>query len=311
MPAFSEDRKRAFFVTATTGYLGCALWALFSGPASITVAYIAMAAWALAAVVVVSGMSRWLALASLIFALIAAVITRLNQSPATPRGAGLPSAATAKWIQWSSTAGGNGHYFALTPWATNWTAAQDLAVSWGGHLVTITSQKEQDFINETFLTGPLDHLPVWIGLVRARANPAGPPIITGRIRRALEDLGLIRTVAHSPFEWITGEPFSYSNWKPGEPSDSPPGESWVAINWEYSDIPVRGIKGDWNDTPENGTAGYGGMTSGPYFGLVERDPMASTSSILTVNQLKLATLLWLVMSGAALVWVRKSKNQVA
>jgi hypothetical protein len=73
------------------------------------------------------------------------------------------------------------------------------------------------------------------------------------------------------FHWVTGEALSYTNWKSGEPSDTPPGEDYVTINWEFSDAPPRGLKGDWNDTPLNGTAGYGGKTDGPYFGLVERD----------------------------------------
>jgi hypothetical protein len=77
---------------------------------------------------------------------------------------------------------------------------------------------------------------------------------------------------------VTGEPFAYSNWKEGEPSNTPPGENYVAINWEYSDDPPRGRKGDWNDTPLSGTTGYGGKTDGPYFGLVERasDPSQPT-----------------------------------
>jgi hypothetical protein len=73
------------------------------------------------------------------------------------------------------------------------------------------------------------------------------------------------------FRWVTGEPFTYSNWKESEPSNTPPGENYVAINWAYSDAPPRGLKGDWNDTPLNGTTGYGGKTDGPYFGLVERE----------------------------------------
>ena len=73
------------------------------------------------------------------------------------------------------------------------------------------------------------------------------------------------------FEWATGEPLNYTNWKPGEPNNSSPGENYVAMNWANSDSPPRGTKGDWNDTPENGTTSYGSTMDGPYFGLVERD----------------------------------------
>jgi hypothetical protein len=167
------------------------------------------------------------------------------------------------WIQWSSAAGGNNHYYALTPSATNWVAAQKLAVSWGGTLATITSSNEQNFINTTFLRGAFEHLPLWIGLF----GPPAKRIYSGK-------LGPVQVQIGSPavkFRWVTGEPFAYSNWKEGEPSNTPPGENYVAINWEYSDDPPRGLKGDWNDTPLNGTTGYGGKTDGPYFGLVERE----------------------------------------
>src|SRR5262245_31957002 len=77
---------------------------------------------------------------------------------------GIQPASAQNWIQWSSAAGGNNHYYALTPSPTNWLAAQQLAVSWGGTLATITSSNEQNFINATFLTAAFEHLPLWIGL---------------------------------------------------------------------------------------------------------------------------------------------------
>jgi hypothetical protein len=162
----------------------------------------------------------------------------------------------------------NNHYYALTPSATNWDAAQSLAVSWGGALATITSAEEQNFINDTFLTGEFEYRPLWIGLVRASTNGASK--LAMRFRRALADLGFHVSVhPDTEFEWVTGEDFSYRNWKPGEPNNTPPGESWVAINWQHAKYIPGSVKGDWNDTPLNGTTGFGGATDGPYFGLVE------------------------------------------
>ena len=166
-----------------------------------------------------------------------------------------------------SSEGGNNHYYALTPSATNWTAAKDQAVSWGGNLVTITSLQEQNFINRTFLVGPFEHLPVWIGLVRTATNS----VLKGRLRLAMEDLGVINAAGASQFKWVTREHGSYSNWHPNQPDNFPPGENYTAMNWHYSDSPPRGIKGDWNDTTVNGTTRFGGATDGPYFGLVERE----------------------------------------
>jgi hypothetical protein len=165
-------------------------------------------------------------------------------------------------IQWPAAAGGNGHYYALTPTATNWDAAESLAVSWGGALATINSANEQDFINKTFLNGPLEHRPVWIGLM---AEPKRGPF---RLK-----LGSVKIeIGNAPkleYRWVTGEPLTYTNWHSGQPDNFPPGENYGCINWFHSDD--RGVKGDWNDAPENGTTGFSGTTTGPYFGIVERD----------------------------------------
>jgi len=74
--------------------------------------------------------------------------------------------------------------------------------------------------------------------------------------------------------YLAGSPANLSTTPIGNPATRAtirPGENYVAINWEFSDDPPRGIKGDWNDTPLNGTTGYGGKSDGPYFGLVERE----------------------------------------
>ncbi len=177
---------------------------------------------------------------------------------------GTQSGRSQTWIQWNAAVGGNNHYYALTSSATNWTTAQKMAISWGGTLATITSAKEQEFINDTFLTGAFEHRPLWIGLY----DPPNKGIFSGHLGPVQVQIGSGHKVK---YQWVTGEPLAYSNWKPGEPSSTPPGENYVAINWEYSASRPRGVKGDWNDTPLDGTSGYGGKTDGPYFGLVERD----------------------------------------
>jgi hypothetical protein len=131
-------------------------------------------------------------------------------------------------------------------------------------LATLTSSNEQNFVNTTFLTGKCEHLPLWIGLCKSPTKGS----FSGNLGPLHLQVGL---QPKAGFRWVTGEALSYTNWKSGEPSDSPPGEDYVAINWAFSDVPPRGLKGDWNDTPLNGTTGYGGKTDGPYFGLVERE----------------------------------------
>jgi len=283
--------KQVFLVGAVIGYLICVLWALLPAPTplNVTGAYVSMSCCALVALLGVSRPQRWLAIVALLFGLIGASVSWQANARA--------GAARQTWIQWISTAGGNNHWYVLTPSATNWLAAQDLALSWGGNLATIRSDSEQDFINTAFLTGAFEHRPIWIGLVRTGANVK----LTSRVRRAMEDLGLRHPTAApasaSAFEWVTGEALSYSNWKPGQPDNFPPGEEYVTVNWHHSDNPPRGTKGDWNDAPLNGTTGFGGTTDGPYFGLVERNSDPHRPPVLTLSQLRLATLAWLVLAA--------------
>lgn len=70
-----------------------------------------------------------------------------------------------------------------------WWEAAAYCESLGGHLATITSQAEQDFIDSLNSDG--DRL--WIGGYRPD--------------------GLV-------FAWITGEPWNYTNWDEGEPNNS-------------------------------------------------------------------------------------------
>jgi hypothetical protein len=306
--------KQKLLVAAVIGGLVCAVMALWPArsPLYFTAAYAGMAVCALMALLCVEKPLRWLATVALLFGVSGVFIS--GQSHARDWGSlknpnPTPPAGGPVWIQWRSTAGGNNHYYALTPSATNWVAAQSLAVSWGGALATITSAEEQNFINDTFLIGAFEHLPVWIGLVRTSTNGTAP--LAGRLRRAMADLGFHVSVGpKTEFEWVTGEDFSYSNWKPGEPNNAPPGESYVAMNWEYSDNPPRGIKGDWNDTPLNGTTGYGGNTDGPYFGLVEVGQ--PPGPLLTPGRWGLVTLAGLALAGGlALISIKMRRASLA
>ena len=144
-----------------------------------------------------------------------------------------------------------------------------MAVSAGGTLATINSAAEQSFIDNTFLTsGTYSNLPLWIGLTDV-ANGVGTKNYTN---------------------WVTGEPLTYTNWNTAtnEPTNSPPGEDYVAINWHVAQGSTS-IIGTWNDTPDAGTTGYGGTSNGPYFGIVEIVPEPSGY--------------WFVLAGAGLLFL--------
>ena len=75
----------------------------------------------------------------------------------------------------------------------SWTEAKEYCENLGGHLVTITSSEEQEFINESLLS---------IG------------------EKSTYFIGLSRTDANSQWNWVTGEAFEYTNWDIGEPNSN-------------------------------------------------------------------------------------------
>lgn len=93
----------------------------------------------------------------------------------------------------------NGHcYFRLeTP--RNWTAAEAACVAAGGntHLVAITTDGEQTFVQTNFASG-VGVGDRWIGLARKATDPS----------------------TKASFKWVTGEVSTFDNWNTGEPNGS-------------------------------------------------------------------------------------------
>jgi Lectin C-type domain len=158
-----------------------------------------------------------------------------------------------------------------------WTGAEAYAQTLGGNLMSINSAAENTWVVNNILTsipenlghgGPgvdginldLSEVPVWIGL----SDPTGA---------AHDDAGS----GHAAnFHWADGSTSTYLNWNTatGEPNDASPGEYYTAINWHYAQNPGNPI-GTWNDTPNDGTQGYGGNSNGGegdfhgYYGIIE------------------------------------------
>lgn len=110
----------------------------------------------------------------------------------------------------------NGHcYFLAQGQGTSWQGMSDACTAAGAHLATITSAEEQAFV-EPLVTGS-DR---WIGLSRQNSEPWG--------------------------DWVTGEPYSYTNWNNGEPNES-----------STSCARVRASDGRWADRACNNS--YGGL----------------------------------------------------
>ncbi len=142
----------------------------------------------------------------------------------TPIGGSTMNFTTRPVFQSSAADGVNDHYYLLTSNAETWTDAEAEAAALGGHLVSITNQAEQDFLDKAFLSGASRGQVYWIGLNDAAAE--------------------------GTFVWSSGEPVSYTDWYWGEPNDYYTGEDYGVVNWQYGngftgDLSARGA---WNDT---------------------------------------------------------------
>jgi hypothetical protein len=141
--------------------------------------------------------------------LVGAVLASLCLAP--PAGAHMPT--------WQSY---DGHIYTLTDTSGSWPDMQAHAEFHGGNLVTINDQDETDWILGTFGTDPM-----WIGLYQpaGSAEPAGG------------------------WQWISGEPVTYTNWVDGTPDD------WLE-NEDYAVMCLHNVagwlEGKWNDVPPEG-----------------------------------------------------------
>ena len=118
------------------------------------------------------------------------------------------SLASASPVVGPITNPANGHDYYLLE-ASMWTAAEAEAVSLGGHLVTIDDDAEHDWIYTT----ELGSAHRWIGFTDAAQE--------------------------GDWVWISGEPVTYTNWLPGEPSGG---------QEDYAELDRNG----WNDVTNDG-----------------------------------------------------------
>ena len=107
----------------------------------------------------------------------------------------------------------NGHRYQLFDTSMSWTDAESYCESIGGHLVTITSVEEQQYIIENLL-------------------PTGT--------KKTYFIGLSRDTDTAEWNWVTSEAFDYANWDLGEPNSTV--ENYVHMYANMGNI------GTWNNT---------------------------------------------------------------
>jgi hypothetical protein len=136
----------------------------------------------------------------------------------------------------------NGHYYEYVAAPnTSWTSADAAASSLSdlglpGHLATITSAEENSFVT--------DLLPLLPGADIYTLQAAYLGGVQFDTSGALDQ----------GWGWVTGEPWSYTNWAPLEPNGAD--ESYLCI-WMADTHPLR-VRGTWNDGTNSGIlmAGY-------------------------------------------------------
>ena len=133
-----------------------------------------------------------------------------------------------------------GSEYSLTNNPTTWELAENEAVSAGGHLVTINDSYEET------------HL---IAFAYA-SNLEGDRLLW---------IGFTDKVTEGNWQWISGQPVTYTDWGPGQPDDS-----WGE---DYADMDLRslGVAKIWNDVSNNYSI----------FGIIERPvPLPGTALLL-------------------------------
>lgn len=119
------------------------------------------------------------------------------------------SLAVAAPIQWSSTSGGNDHWYELVfpDTGLDWYQARGAAESSvfggaSGYLVTITNTHENEFVKQAFY-----------GALQPQSFSTGSDQ-----NGDFAWIGLSDHVTEGVFQWVTGEGYSFNDFGPFEPS---------------------------------------------------------------------------------------------
>ena len=150
-----------------------------------------------------------------------------------------------------------GHQYAVYDLGYTWNEANEFCESLGGHLVTITSQAEQTFIQNLIKDCTKNNY--WLG---GKRN------------------------SNSVITWVTGESMRYHNWASGQPDNSAGQENCIMMYRVPDNWPSHSL-GKWNDISESGKyidSVYFGASN---FGFVceweTLDPITTTPKTYTIH----------------------------
>lgn len=120
-------------------------------------------------------------------------------------------------VQWGD------HYYQFFEEQLTWKEAKQKCEELGGHLLTITSKEEQDFILSSSKHNA--NIKYWLGATDEKTE--------------------------GDWKWITGESFDYVNWNDNQPDNKDGVEDYLVLNEELWNF-------GWNDAPNenDGLTGY-------------------------------------------------------
>ena len=189
----------------------------------------------------------------------------LNQALAGTAVFGLlASVSTARdAVHWPVEAGGNGHWYQTIRVASgevSWSEAKVMAEQMGGHLATITSAQEDNFVK--------------VAAVAPAAVGQGPFELGGPFIGGYQDPNAPDySEPGGGWRWVTGEPWSYTGWGGGEPFNATPEEDylqywrwcclWWNDTWDALDTGIATFVVEWEaDCNGDGIVDFGQILSG-------------------------------------------------
>lgn len=126
-----------------------------------------------------------------------------------------------------------GHRYQLVTEKLQWEAAKAKAESMGGHLATITTKEENDWVSKNILPQ----------IKKTADDSFSDRIYIGASQKAAKD----------PWKWVTGEPFSFQPWMGNFPDNKSGGgvvataspKGWDDVQWNFS---AQCFLVEWDDT---------------------------------------------------------------
>jgi hypothetical protein len=116
--------------------------------------------------------------------------------------------------KWDGNRGGNNHWYQLVepPEPIGWQESQEKAIRRGGHLVTITSEAERQFV-ELLLKSVVGRPAIKPGDPAKKTVTQNPMIGCFIAASKIQD-----PAALNHWQWVTGESYQFSGWAKDKPA---------------------------------------------------------------------------------------------